>query len=582
MESGTLGRGVLALWMIVGIGCAGGSGGSTRLASGFPEPEKLESLREKPKPESDFAQGYRDVEDWTLTGPLPGWIRTSPRRGDQAWDGLLDEFVASRAGLAIASNELECFAREVGAFVARHDAFPTGDLVNFVAGSCAVATQPPSFATARWPVSGAYDPEEALARILPELKRALEAAAMGGAIDVGLWIGLGPERIDAVYAVGQRLVHTRPVHRRPDANGNVVIEGNVLMQADGIQALATRGELSWSECEADESSALPRFRLECPVDPGDDATWITLAIEIPGRVLPRLGLQVLAHAGDAPQRFERPVLGEPVVVDDIAAAREPLLSQLNELRARALAPPLQLEADQSRVADDLVGHYFEAVLGQRNEEVAETVALGMMAGWQVDGLIQLGSFTSGWQVGSLDVSRLLASALTSPGARSALLDPDFERLAVGLALDEQAGAPTLSLLASAYQLFSEHEHHEHASRVLENLSRARETRGQRAAGTDEALRPMALTAASQVQAGSDPSDAMDALLQEAAALHRGRSVFGWVAETQDLDDIEFPDDLLTRSALDVAISVAVHKREGEAWGNYVVLVLALTPENRRL
>ena len=72
----------------------------------------------------------------------------------------------------------------------------------------------------------------------------------------------------------------------------------------------------------------------------------------------------------------------------------------------------------------------------------------------------------------------------------------------------------------------------------------------------------------------------DLISEGAELLHR--SVVGWMAETQELDTLAFPEDFTAREELDVAIAVPVRKPEGEAWGRYVVLLLAAEPPQRKL
>ena len=50
-------------------------------------------------------------------------------------------------------------------------------------------------------------------------------------------------------------------------------------------------------------------------------------------------------------------------------------------------------------------------------------------------------------------------------------------------------------------------------------------------------------------------------------------VSGWVAETSDLRQIPWSDELLVKEPLDVEIGVTHYKAPGGAWGQYVILVL---------
>ena len=96
----------------------------------------------------------------------------------------------------------------------------------------------------------------------------------------------------------------------------------------------------------------------------------------------------------------------------------------------------------------------------------------------------------------------------------------------------------------------------------------------------EPARPLAVAAAARVQAGGVPQQVLGDLIQESVDV-LNRSVVGWVAETQDLDDIAFPKDFLDRDELEIAIAVSTRRPEGEAWGRYVVLMVAAAGPDRR-
>jgi hypothetical protein len=209
------------------------------------------------------------------------------------------------------------------------------------------------------------------------------------------------------------------------------------------------------------------------------------------------------------------------------------------------------------------------------------VALGMMAGWEVQDIVQEGRFASMWLVESRDVASLLSDALEHPGARMALLEPDASRIAIGSIAGEEGESAYVAAIASTYQLFSEKEHRANAALVVDELTRARAARDRSAPQTLDAVVPLAVAAAARVQAGGVPQEVLGDLIQDSVDTLE-RSVTGWVAETQDLAAIRFPDDFLDRRDLEVAIAVSVHRPEGEAWGRYVVLMVAAEPQRRRL
>jgi hypothetical protein len=90
-----------------------------------------------------------------------------------------------------------------------------------------------------------------------------------------------------------------------------------------------------------------------------------------------------------------------------------------------------------------------------------------------------------------------------------------------------------------------------------------------------------MAAASRVQAGVEPHEALDDLLQSSVdALQR--SVNGWIAEVPDLDDLEFPEDFLGRPSVGIAVGVSYHRPDDQPWGRYVVMLVAAGPRSHQL
>ena len=580
----------------IGLGCASGTGSSRDAglrgsaggaATGFPPAADLEELLEEPPPsDAALATRYRDVDAWELSGPFPDLVGATPRSAEDAVDALVDEFVARRAGLVIATESLDCFARELGRFLAAEQGLPGVALQRFAAGRCGVATAMPSFGAYSWtggpPVA---DEADAVAKLRGEIEQQLRKHVVGGPLELGVWLGARGDRVDLLLAMGERHVRLDPVSSVPGPDGSIELTGELLRPAATLGAAATRGRFEWSECTSAEGVEPPRFQLRCPVAPDDASAWISLEYLPPERLLGSVALTLLARPRDGDERhFRRDSYAPARSVSDAAELPAAFLELLNGVRADASLPPLALDRAQTDTATRVAPYYFAALLGESPDSVAELVALGMLAGWNVDGIVQNGQFTWAWQVESLDASRLLSDALQYPGARSALLSREAERIAVGPVLEPSSGERSayLALIASSYTLFPESAHRRDAEHVHGLLAKARAAEGRSAPGELEAARPLTVSAAARVQAGDDPGDVLHDLIQSGAELLRGRRVVGWMAETQDLDTLVFPNDFVSQPKLDLAVAVPVHKPKGEAWGRYVVLLLAAEPPDRSL
>jgi hypothetical protein len=465
---------------------------------------------------------------------------------------------------------------------------PSGALQRFMAGRCAVATAPPSFWTYAWTTPGRrFTPEAAVAELGGQIAERLRERVVGGSLELGVWLQTGDGRVDLVIATGERQVRVDALPSVPGPDGRVRLRGELLRKAEWVGASVTRGRFEWSECEPAAGVELPRFDLACAVAPGDPTAWISLEYREPEHVLSRIGLSLLARpqGGDA-RVFSRHSYAPERDVADAAELPAAITETLNGVRASAGLRPLTLDAGQSLSAGRMAPYFFAAQLGETSASVGDLVALGMMAGWDVDGIVQESGFAFAWLVETQDVSRLLADALEHPGARSALLAREAERIAVGPVVGEageggEQRSPYVAMIAATYTLFSEATHRRDAERVHALLGKARAAKGRSAPGTLDAALPLTADAAARVQGGEEPRDVLEDLI-ESGAEELQRSVVGWMAETQDLETLVFPEDFLSREQLDVAVAVPVRKPKGEAWGRYVVLLLAAEPPRRQL
>lgn len=554
------------------LACAGaapsGRGAGNTVATGFPEPDALKQLARAPAPtDLPFRSRYRDVGAWDLEGPFPDVVGApASRSGAKPWDALLDAFVRSRAGLVMATPAMECVAREAGRFFVDHRAFPGFGAQRFLAGRCAVATAPPSFASFSWKSSHLRSVQQAIDELADQIDGRLRSHVVGGLLDVGLWAHVEDGRLDVVVATGERVARIDPVPTVPADDGRVLLSGEFLRPAIETGALASRGHLGWQECEANEEVALPRFQYTCRVERQDAQAWLSLNFLSPGLAMPRVVARILVRPGAAPTtRYERHAYAAPRPVDDVEEVPTVFAELLNEVRRQAGAPPLRLEPEQSRTAAELAPHYFAAMANPSERRTAELVVRGMMAGWEVEAIVEEGRFTFMFLAESCDLASLLSDALDHPGARMTLLDPELERLAIGSMVGVEGEVEYVALIASTYELFPESEHRSSVERVYDNLAVARAERARPVPRPLEEVQSLAAAASLRIQAGEAPKEVLGDLILESVDTLK-RPVNGWFAETRDLDALVFPDELLEGRQLDVAIAVAFRRLPDEPWG----------------
>lgn len=210
-------------------------------------------------------------------------------------------------------------------------------------------------------------------------------------------------------------------------------------------------------------------------------------------------------------------------------------------------------------------------------KTADDIALGLMAGWDVQALVSSAGFYSAAISGTYDASALAAALLTRPLGRSVLLDPDAERVALGSVV---ASSPkTLAAVIATYQGFGTRRPDENARTVLARLNRAREKHGRQPFVASDSLGRLAGEAAERVNTRQmDPGDALREALR-AASRSMGRPVRGFWSQASDLDEMPFSKPLLEGPEASVGISVGIHAPIQEPWARWTAFIII--PDSRQ-
>jgi hypothetical protein len=568
------------------LACAGGTGGSKGRAtvadtSQFPSRQELEKLGASPAPESLFGLDMRRVESWDLAGPFPETVADEPfTEPGNPWAELLEQAARRRAGLVLPTQSMFCVARELGRFQLAHRGQPTPSLRYFITARCNASVADVSFQVVEGPVSPGSDDAAVFAHWKSSVDDAIRTSLEGGPRTAGIWFGRDGDQAVAMVAAGHRELVLEPFSPAPGPDGALEIRGESLAPVKEIGGLFNRGRFGVGRCEAVGDAKLPSFHLRCPLDPGEGETLISLTSFRPDRLLGSLGLLVLASpGGGASTAYRRPVYGESWPMLDAQNLAEGFVDLLNSVRREARLDPLVLDAAQSEMATELAPHFFAASYGQASGVVADMVVLGMLAGWTVDGIVQAGHFASAWALRTTDLSDLLATALEFPWGREALLADDVERIAIGPMLATEEGKESVAAVFGTYSLFSEKSHDAMARRVVDKLAAERRRRGVEPPEELADVTPLCQRIASAVQAGEDPTDALDALLQGSVDVLQ-RPVAGWIAEVSEIDGLDFPEEYLRRPSLDVAVAVSHRRKPGDPWGRYVVMLVIADPDAR--
>ncbi|HEV8246711.1 MAG TPA: hypothetical protein VGP93_13125 [Polyangiaceae bacterium] len=467
-----------------------------------------------------------------------------------------------------ATPELTCAAREIGRFFATKGGMPDQQLQDHLLGQCGDAH--PGHSLEFWTfdqASGASD--QALLEQLRGDVAKFSASLADHPYDGGAALVRANDKAVFAAVVARRYVELAPLSNvSPD--GTVVITGTLYDKVAAVHGLLTSGAHAVAPCTFDRSLRLPQFRMTCKMADGDASAWIDLQLLEPERVLSRSVLRVLARRTPEPQPFSVPPSDPSAVPTDPQSFRMNLLGVINRLRAEAGMAELRLEDRQSQQHQKLAPYFFNSAA--RDSGYLDDIALGLMAGWDVQGTIRDGSFYGVALSGTLSAERWLGHLLEYPGARSLIFDPDARAVAIGPMLDPHTSS--LGALLSTYSFFESPDHSAERKRLIEMIAQARALAHSSPASARE--EPSLKSAASQVFQGADTGAALQQAM-EAIGRRDHAQVQGMLFETLSLDSVQIPNELIRASSLTYALEVTHVRHPDSAWGNLVVLIVISRP-----
>jgi hypothetical protein len=277
--------------------------------------------------------------------------------------------------------------------------------------------------------------------------------------------------------------------------------------------------------------------------------------------------RILARRRGAPLAFTLPVKnGVSRPVADRVAFSARLLALVNERRAAAGLQALKLAVRESETSARLAPHYFDR---QADAEVSDKIALGLLAGWDLDGTIKAGDFYSAILSGSLDPERWLSFVLEQPAARRVLLAPEARALALGSVVRTET--QSMGVLISTYNFYESDDHRADVARFLAKLNEQRRGLGLPLAKLGDA--PEVSRGVEEIKTTHDP----DGVLQRVVTGVMNRvkhGVEGFYIEATSFDQLTLPEALL-RPNVTIAVSAAHHRYPKAAWGTLMLLVVVL-------
>lgn len=541
----------------------------------FPNSATVAELAARAPAAPTVPQGQGAPEGWQLEAPLPTAV-SSPGgdhwTAETPWEQAFAAHVAAAgAGSPRLTAALACTARQIGRFVLAKNGSPDESLRTFMAGACGASGAQTFFATVGGNVPDGVPDAQLLSQWRQSLEQRTDEALRFRPTAGGFWWGRSNGHAIAVIAFDVERAELLASSLIADDHGDVTIEGRARGSFDYLAAYVNRGALAVAPCEIDVAVPRPRFRVVCRLAPDDRATWVQIMAAAPKRVLATTIVQaVVRRTADETPAYAASV-EPPQPVATAAEFNRVVLERLNALRAQAGLRPVELAAAQSATAGGLAAHYFGAVYRDDGAATADTIALGLLAGWNVDGMIRTGTFHSSLLPGAHDAGRWLAHATELPAGRASLLDPGVEQVAFGPLLSNQP--ELLGAVVTGYKFHHGADHSDDRAQVLSRVLSARTRRHleapKRLGGMSEVL---AYELGRVHEGKQSPGDALQASLATAAERFRS-NMRGWVLEATSLDAVQIPEEVIGQSHLYLEVAVTHHKAPGAAWAQLVIVIL---------
>lgn len=536
--------------------------------SAFPSKADLEQIAAKPMPDKTFERGSMDVEQWTLGGELPAAYDEEEIGPGSLWAmPVLDVIAANRSRDTLATKGMECVAREVALFVAEKSATPSGPLRAFMAARCGVPVSSIALHTLSGELPEDTPESDVLAKWQPQIEAAAQSVVGRGPRYVGVSFQRKGKRGAVVMASADRHVTLAKVPVVPEG-GVVVVKGRLLAQAETVRALVTRGRFGYEACIKDVEVQPPNFAFECPVAADDAEARIEVAAFPADRELGNAVAELRVVPGGTPNKTysHAPprVDGFPADTTALAAA---LLSGVNAIRKEAGYSELRAATVQSATAARLAPYYFAGVYGGLDIAVSDKIALGMLAGWDVDGQVREGHFHSTWGL-ERDVGLFVDEVIATPFGRETLLDPSIATLAVGPYLGE--GAPGFGAIFGTYAMIDTTGKTDNAQAVLTRLVKLRAKIKRPAPDTATELDGALEDVVAKVEGGQSLDDALKRLTERAVGSISRGSVMSWCSVASSVEKVEIPSELLSTPDLRLGIGVAKYRPEGAPWTRLAV------------
>jgi hypothetical protein len=391
---------------------------SLRLQQPFPSKERVDAIASGPAPLPPDPVKFASIDTWKLRGPLPTTSGATPATTEDA--KALAKILGPERPV---TEQMSCFAREIGGLMLAHPDDPPPDLLGWIAARCGVGHIGANLLVAKSGPSGTAKLDASKDRD-PILQA---AKGVRGPADFGLGIVDDGKSSTMVIAYAPRTTTFADVSMVP-SNCRIVVAGESTTPIGWINGYVTRGQDGVGKCVpvAASTTSANAFALSCAVEAFDSAAMIEIAVGRPGQLMGSVELLVWASPdGSLGDTWTAPNVAAPIGDGEVDALA--WMTGINAIRERNALKPWSLAKGQSETVDALSPHLFDGDPRTRDE-----ATLGILAGWKVEGSIRDADLHFLSVPSGVPLARSLGAAMRHPTFRAMVMGSDREVGALSL------------------------------------------------------------------------------------------------------------------------------------------------------
>ena len=564
-------------------GCAGTQSVERTLDyPSHPSEEKLDTLEDAPDVEFCCEYPRKNVEQWTLSGPLADSLGYQPVEARGPWEERLESMLVELDGKGSQVDAtMRCVSRETGRFFLEHQALPASTLEQYIHSQCG-SPAPVRYKVWTWEKPAERSRRHRAQKTFEQAEKEIREDLAKAHTSAGIWYGTSKEMAVAIATYRPRRFDLQPVAIRDPDRAFVDLRGRHRLDDSVLDGRSTRGRLDFENGTKLDDVEAPNFHLRCPIDQTNGWTYLSVTYSDPQSSYKCAFLNSFFWSGQSDRRsyarrtFTQSLVDEVAVdegSDQSSSAQfgnkqtERFTQLVHQARRNAGLDPLEFHPEQSRVLHRL-GNYLHPSDDTEIDLERSRLSWGLIAGWKIDRSIVNAAMIS--TPSSVQTpAGLFDQLLLNPLGRSILFDPEDDLLTLAVTVGKKSGNLTAHIVT--YKTVESRGLGQRIDQAIGHVNEVRGENGAHPVSNDGSLYAVAKRIADQLEAGElTPGEAEAAFKDEAAERWRGR-VWSCTTVTQSLDSFELSKAIQTKPVDRIAFVVAPYQPPGRAHTSYVVL-----------